>query len=117
MNHMEGEVCIILFPPDKPQEGLSGGFEFSIRTSRPSASAVLKYMHGLQLHVSRRGVNISVPSAGAVQMLSEKKRIRAELGGGGGGGGGWGVNQPVTKTSSLNLRAPDVVRAAVRRGG
>lgn len=77
----------------------------------PSVSAALKYMRGLQLHVSSHGVNISLPSAGAVQMLSEKKRIRAKL------GRDEGVNQPVTKTRSLNLRAPDIVRAAVWRGG
>lgn len=59
----------------------------------------------------KHGVNISLPSAEAVQMLSEKKRIRAEL------GGGEGVNQSVTKTRSLNLRAPDIGRAAVWRGG
>lgn len=34
----------------------------------------------------KHAVNISLPSAGAVQMLSEKKRITAKLG----GGGGWG---------------------------
>lgn len=39
----------------------------------------------------KHGVNITLPSVGAVQMLSEKKRIRAKVGrpeeGGGGGGG------------------------------
>lgn len=49
---------------------------------------------GAEVHVRftvacvKHAVNINLPSAGAVQMLSEKKRIRAKLGGGGAGVGG-----------------------------
>lgn len=47
--------------------------------------AALKYMRIVRLYVSDRdGVNITLPSVRAVQMLSQKKRISAKLREGGG---------------------------------
>lgn len=79
--------------------------------------AALKYMCIVRLYVSDRdGVNITLPSVRAVQMLSQKKRISAKLREEGDMMRGRGESQSVTKTKSINLRATDSVRAAVRGG-
>lgn len=90
VNHIEEVVCLILFPPDKPQQnGLVEGFEFYIRTlTNPNPLHTQRYaeVHArFTVACVKHGVNISLPSAGVVQMLSEKKRIRAKLSGGEGG--------------------------------
>lgn len=65
----------------------------------------------------RDGVNITLPSVRAVQMLSQKKRISAKLREEGDMMRGRGESQSAVKTKSINLRAANSIRAAISGGG
>lgn len=82
-------------------------------------STVFKYMCFVWLNSSDRdGVNITHPSVGAVQMLSQKKRIRAKLRE---EVRAWWEDEWGGETSrwlrpkSINLRATDGIAAPVQR--
>lgn len=64
----------------------------------------------------RDGVNITLPSVRAVQMLSQKKRISAKLREEGDMMRGRGESQSAVKTKSINLRATNSIRAAISEG-